>query len=374
MDPQNIFCPNMQCPARGRTGVGNIGIYSHKERRYICHVCGRTFVETKGTPFYRLKTAKDVFTLVVTLLCYGCPVQAIVAAFGLDERTVRDWLERSGRQSQSVHQHLVQKPRQVGQVQADEIRVKEQGKVVWMAMAIMVRSRLWLDGVISEHRNLALTTALMHRVHACSSALYGAILFCTDGLSLYVTAIRKVFRQAVPSGHRGRPELRAWGNICIAQSLKQYAQGRVVGVVRRIIQGSAQQIQSVIEQTQGSGNGVINVAFIERLNATFRQRLYSLVRRGRALARQTESLHWGMYLVGTVYNFCTEHKSLRVRGLVGGHKWLNRTPAMAAGITGHCWSVEELMWFRVPVPAWSAPKRRGRQSRATKLLIARWCT
>jgi len=372
MDPETVFCPNMECPARGKVGAGNIGMHSQKERRYICHQCGRTFSETRGTPLYRLKKAKDLFTLVVTLLAHGCPVQAIVVAFGLDERTVRDWLKRSGTQSEAVHQHLVQQPREVGQVQADEIRVKAQGTIVWMAMAVMVRTRLWLGGVISVHRDLTLCRALMEQVRAGTSALTDAIVFCTDGFRAYVRAISEVFRQAIPSGHPGRPHLRPWLNICIAQTVKQYAQGRVVGVVRRIIQGTAEQIQAVIHWSQG--HGVINTAFIERLNATFRQRLGTLVRRGRALARQIPTLHWGMYLVGTVYNFCTEHRSLRLPGLVGGHKWLYQTPAMAAGITDHGWTVEELMTFHVPPPPWSPPKRRGRPSRATKLLVARWCT
>ena len=66
----------------------------------------------------------------------------------------------------------------------------------------------------------------------------------------------------------------------------------------------------------------------DRLNATCRERLVALTRRGRALARRTLTLHHGMYLIGTVYNFCTPHASL---AQVGG----KTTPAMAAGITDH---------------------------------------
>ena len=97
MDPQAVFCPNQACPASGRVGQGNIGVHSLKERRYKCDVCGKTFAETKGTVFYRLRTAKDIVGVVVTLLAYGCPVQAIVVAFGLDERTVLSWQSRSGK-------------------------------------------------------------------------------------------------------------------------------------------------------------------------------------------------------------------------------------------------------------------------------------
>ncbi len=54
MDPHPVFCPHPDCPAGGQVGEGNIGIHSQKERRYRCQVCGKTFVERKGTPFLRL--------------------------------------------------------------------------------------------------------------------------------------------------------------------------------------------------------------------------------------------------------------------------------------------------------------------------------
>ena len=88
MNPETVFCPNPDCPARGQIGKGNIGVHSRKERRYICHVCGKTFTETKGTVFHRLRTPRDIVTIVITLLAYGCPIQAIIMAFGLDEKTV----------------------------------------------------------------------------------------------------------------------------------------------------------------------------------------------------------------------------------------------------------------------------------------------
>ncbi|OGO62428.1 MAG: hypothetical protein A2030_10385, partial [Chloroflexi bacterium RBG_19FT_COMBO_50_10] len=88
------------------------------------------------------------------------------------------------------------------------------------------------------------------------------------------------------------------------------------------------------------------------LNATFRSRLAVLVRRSRALIRNPETLEPLMYLMGCVYNFFTEHKSLRLPGIIGGHKWIARTPAIAAGLTDHIWSVKELLLFQIPPPRW----------------------
>lgn len=370
MDPRTVFCPNLACPARGRIRAGNIVIHSRKERRYLCRVCGKTFTHTKGTPFYRLRTSAELVVIVVTLLAYGCPVQAAVIAFGLDERTVRDWQERAGKQCEQVHAHLVQRPRDLGQVQADELRVKKQGGIVWLAMALQVSTRLWLGGVLGVQRDLALIVSLVQKVHSC--ALCRPLLFCSDGLRAYVRAIREVFREPLLSGKRGRPFLRPWDGVLIAQVVKQYARRRVVGIVRRLVQGTVGEVQKMLQRTQGGG--LINTSFIERLQATFRARLAGLVRRGRALACQWTTLYYGLYLIGTVYNFCTYHQSLRIPGVIGGHKWLPRTPAMAAGIADHRWTVKELLLFRVPPARWTPPKRRGRPSAATKRLVAQWCS
>ena len=120
MDPTTVFCPNRHCHARGQTGMGNISIHSRKEQRFICHECQKTFSARKGTVFYRLRTSAETVVIVVTLLAHGCPLQAIVAAFGFDERTIAAWWARSGHQGQAVHEYLVEQPRDLGQVQADE--------------------------------------------------------------------------------------------------------------------------------------------------------------------------------------------------------------------------------------------------------------
>lgn len=173
------------------------------------------------------------------------------------------------------------------------------------------------------------------------------------------------------TGCQGRLRLRPWRNVCIAQVVKRYAQRHVIDVERRIVNGTPARVETLRRRSQGAG--VINTASIERLNATFRERLAALMRRGRALARHTLTLHHGMYLIGTVYNFCTPHASLRLAGATAGVAGIARTPAMAAGITDHCWSVRELLSFHVPPPQWRPPKRRGRPSRALQRMVARWC-
>lgn len=81
-----------------------------------------------------------------------------------------------------------------------------------------------------------------------------------------------------------------------------------------------------------------------------------------------------MFVVVCLYNLCENHHTLRLKLSVGrrGYRWVQRTPAMAAGLTNHRWSVEEVLNFKVPLPRWKPPKRRGRPSKALLARIAAW--
>lgn len=373
MNPRQIFCPNMECPARGQIGKGNIHVHSQKDKRYFCKVCEQTFSANRGTLFYRLRYDPTIVMYVVILLAYGCPVQAIVKAFGLDERTVADWHERAGQHCQGVHEHLVEQSQQdLQQVQADELKVKTQKGTYWMALAMVVSTRLWLGGVVSRQRDLELIQTLIDKVRAIAHCR--PLLLAVDGLVSYVTAFRLAFRSKMPRWHgeKGRCKMVSWPDLAIVQVVKQRAEG-VLTIERRMVQGTQAMVERLIHATQ-NGTGMINTAFIERLNATFRQRLNNLVRRTRTLARRSETLVAGMYLVGCFYNFCDEHHSLRLQLSVGsfGHRWVQRTPAMAAKLTDHRWTPAELFTFKVPPTSWKPPIQRGRPSLAMLQLVQKW--
>lgn len=362
MNPQEQWCPNLNCPARGHLDRGNITIHSRKEQRYRCTVCGKTFGARTGTIFHRRRTDEALIILVITLVSWGCPIVAIEHAYGIQAQTVRDWLEAAGLHAEALHHDLVFQPRDLGQVQADEVRVKTQCGIIWMAMAMMVSTRLWLGGVISTRRDQRLISRLVALIAAC--AVVAPLLVVVDGFRSYVDAVRLAFRTRDHRGGRGAPRKVAWPELCIGQVVKQYSGKRVVGVRRRIVQGSQQMVERLVRAVPGCL--VLNTAYIERLNGTFRARLAPLARRTHHLVHRKELLHSGMYLVGVLYNFCTHHASLR---LASGQQ---RTPAMAAGLTDHCWSVAEVLWQRVAPPRWAPPKQRGRRSKAMQKLIEQW--
>jgi hypothetical protein len=219
-----------------------------------------------------------------------------------------------------------------------------------------VPARLWLGGVISPHCDRALITRLVQMVRACARSL--ALLVCVDGLGAYVTAFVRVFRDPVRTGRRGRPRLVVAPGLLMGQVIKRYARRRVVKVVHRVVRGTAQAIVKVLKAT-GSGT-VINTAYIERLNATFRSALAPLARRGRAIAHKETVLTAGMYSLGCAYNFCWYHESLRLAAPENApQKWQERTPALAAGLTDYRWTLRELLLLKVPLPPWVAPSAEG---------------
>ena len=311
--------------------------------------------------FAGLRKPEELMVIVVTLLAYGCPPQAIVHALGLDERTVARWQERAGAHCQKVHENqVVQGKLDLVHVQADEIRVKGCTMIPWMALAVMVSTRLWLGGVVSLHRDHHLADQLLRMVKACCQPLR-AVLVLTDGWSAYPNSIQRAFREKVkPTGGRGRCRLQGWPEIVIGTVIKKTVKKRVVDVIRRMAQGTRERAQELLAQSRGGK--ALNTAFIERFNGTMRERLASLTRRCRHAARRVAALEAGMWLVGCTYNCCWPHHELSRRA---AHARDRRgevliTPAMASGITDHVWSVRELLTFRVPPPAWVAPKRRGR--------------
>jgi len=355
MDASKQFCPNEACSARGQKAQGNIIIHDRKRQRYRCKVCKHTWSSRRGTMLEGLRKPMDLIVIVVTLLMYGCPVQAIVHAFGLDERTVADWRDRAGAHCQKVHQEIVEQGRlDLMHVQADEIRVKGCKMVVWMGLAMMVSTRLWVAGVVQVSRDRSLADRLMSQVRRAAQVLR-PLLVLTDGWAAYPNSIRRAFREKVKqTSGVGRACLQVWPELSIGTVIKRTEKKRVVEITRRMTHGLLAQAEKLLLLSQGGT--ILNTAFIERLNGTFRERLASLTRQSRHAARRLRALETGMYLIGCSYNFCFAHHELSRASHVGSPC----TPAMAAGLTDHVWNVCELLSYHIAPPPWVEPKRSGR--------------
>ena len=92
-------------------------------------------------------------------------------------------------------------------VQADEIKAKTQHGPIWVAMAMMVSTGLWLGGTVSAYRVTALLQKMKRQVRAI--ALCRPLLIAVDGLNFYPNVFRDAFRTGIPrlAGQIGRMTL-----------------------------------------------------------------------------------------------------------------------------------------------------------------------
>ncbi len=358
MDACNQFCPNMECWSRGQIGQGNIVSHGSKRPRYKCKTCGRTWSSRAGTALEGIRKSEEDFIKVTTLLAYGTPTQAIVHAFKLDERTVADWRERAGIHCEAVHKEKIEQGiLDLIHVQADEIWVKMKGTVGWRALAIMVSTRLWIAGEVSKKRDSDLIDNLMRQIRRCARSLC-AILICTDGFVAYPKSIIKAFRYKVKdTPGPGASKKVVWPRLYIGTVIKRTAKRRVTEVVRRMSYGQWRKGKKLIKSSKGGKK--LNTSFIERFNGTIRERFAPLTRKCRYAVAKIETVQTGIYLIGSVYNFCSPHDELSKSQIKGGYGLLC-TPAMASGLTDHVWSVKELLTYKIAPPPLPIPKKRGR--------------
>ncbi|GAC1314988.1 MAG: hypothetical protein NVSMB27_50250 [Ktedonobacteraceae bacterium] len=338
--------------------MGNIAIHDRQRQRYRCKMCKHTFSARRGTMLEGLRTPTEVIVIVVTLLAYGCPIQAIVHAYGLDERTVADWQKRAGKHCQQVHHALVEQGKvATSHVQADEIRAKGRKLIAWMGMAIDATSRLWMAGVVSARRDRDLADRLLQQVRACCQASR-SLLVCTDGWAAYPKSIMRAFRDKVKkTAGRGRASLEMWPELCIATVIKRTEKKRVVEVTRKLTLGTREKAELLLKKTVGCKQ--FNTSLIERFNGTMRERLASLSRKCRHAAHRLDALETGMYLIGCTYNFCFPHHELSTTK----HFGYACTPAMAAGLTAHIWTVQQVLTYKIAPASWIEPKSARRSQK-----------
>src|SRR5690606_11086082 len=220
---------------------------------------------------------------VLTLVAHGCPVAAIEAAFHVQRRTVRQWIEKAGSHARSVHEAIVLAPQVLQRVEVDELFARSQSgakrkgsRFRWhyIFSSICVPTRLWLGGLVTTARDAASARRLADLIHR--AACMGPLLVVFDGFPGYGKAFLRAFRFPVHSGRAGPPRLVTWSTLVLVQHVKQ---SKLVHLAYGSLDGFLRLWRQV-------GSSVVATSYIERLNATFRERLAPLARRTRHLARR----------------------------------------------------------------------------------------
>ena len=382
IDTTRHFCPHGNCRYRGWLGAGNLRANGHPNngpwRQFHCTACHGYFLETHGTLFHGKRGSVELIVRVLACLAEGLGIRGTARAFEVDSNTVLGWLVEATEQLKAFSAYFLCAVH-VRQVQLDELyavlRAVKDGDLSaeeaikrlelapdWVWTAMDPESKLLLVMDVGP-RTLAMAQRVAHRVSGVLAPGY-LPLFLTDGLKEYGTALLRHFGHWVQperrqdKGPRPQPRWRPQPGLLYAQVVKAYRRRHIVAVTHRVVFGTL----DAVEQVLGACGWKINTAFIERLNLDIRQRIAAVGRRVNTLCQGTESLPHQLVLFQSYHNFVLPHASLRqplpvpepTNGSGSAKRWRPCTPAMAAGLTDHVWSLQEVLLFRVP--PWPQPQ------------------
>ena len=381
VDTSSHFCPNPDCRYHGGVGWGNLRANGHPNggpwRQLLCVACRRYFLETLGTIFHGKRASVELIVRVIACLAEGLGIRGTARVFEVDPNTVLQWLVEAADQLQAFSRHILHDVR-VRQVQLDELfallsAVKDGEVSGAEAIARLERAPQWVWAAMDPESKLLLaldvgdrTLAMAQRfVHHVTQVLAPdcAPLFLTDGFREYMTALLTHFghwlqperRQA--HGPAPKPRWMPLPQLLYAQVVKTVRRRRLVRVSHRVVFGTL----AAVEQVLAACGWQIQTAFVERLNLDIRQRVAAVGRRVTTLCKGEDGIRHQLVLFHAYHNFCLPHASLRVplaepvptNGTGSAKQWRPWTPAMAAGLTDHVWSLREVLLYRVP--PWPQP-------------------
>jgi hypothetical protein len=174
------------------------------------------------------------------------------------------------------------------------------------------------------------------------------LLITSDEHAPYETAIHEVYGVEQPQpkrpgpGRPPKPKKVVPADLCYATVRKRREKGRVVEVVRTLVFGTLALLSTLLNRSTASTT--INTSFVERNNGTDRHQNSRKRRKTCGFSKDLAMHRAASYFIGYSYNFCWAVRTLRTRGPEGS--WQARTPAMAAGLSDHVWSVEK--WIAYP--------------------------
>jgi IS1 family transposase len=376
VDTSGHFCPDQDCAYHGWLGRGNIRANGHPGgqpwRQLQCVSCDGYFYETHGTLFHGKHSSPERIVHVIACLAEGLGIRGTARVFEIDANTVLNWLVQAAEQLQAFSAYFLREL-PLNQVQLDElyavlsaVRDGEMSEAeaieqlsrspCWVWTAIDPESKLLLSAQVGE-RTLALAQAVLH--HIAQLLAPGCVpLFLSDGNPHYLPAIVAHFgywvqpprRQA--RGPAPKPRWLPLPELLYAQVIKTMRRRRIVELKRHVVVGT----KAAVDQVLAACGWLINTSFVERLNLSLRQRVVAIRRRSASPCKSGDGLRHQLVLFQSYHNFVLPHASLRqalaeaipTNGSGSAQLWRQQTPAMAAGLTDHVWTLKEVLMFRVP--------------------------
>jgi IS1 family transposase len=382
VDTSQHFCPHAGCRYRGWLRLGNLRANGHPNggpwRQFQCTACEGYFPEHHGTLFHGKQAAVELIVRVLACLAEGLGIRATARVFAVEANTVLQWLVEAAeqliafsayflcdlhvKQLQLDELYAVLRDLKAGVLSEDEAMKRLERSPSWVWTAMDPDSKLLLVIDVGS-RTLAMAQRVVHQVTQVLAP--GCVPLClTDGLKDYTTALLTHCGQWMHPARRRdkgplpKPRWVPVPALLYAQVVKSYRRRRIVGVTYRVVFGTLERVQQVL----AACGRKMNTAFVERLNLDIRQRVAAVGRRVNTLCQGEDGLRQQLAVYHVYDNFCLPHTRLRqpllvpepTNGSGSTKRWRPCTPAMAAGLTDHVWSLKEVLCYRVP--PWPQPQ------------------
>ena len=375
MDLSTCYCRNRRCLCYGLTGKAarlQLAGWHRGARRWMCLECGHWVSARTGTAYAGRRTSEETFRNGIRQLAEGVSIRATARIIECDKDTVCAWLPCVGRHCWRLLDYFF-RGLHITECQLDELwtfvykkeehltvfeRLAKRYGDTWIWTAFDPVCKLVPAWVVGK-RTLGGAKKL---INSLKSRLDSHIPFFTsDDLPHYADALLVVYGvMATPPrrfnrGRRPSPRLQPPSDLVYAVVVKEREHGHVVSVTTKIIYGTEAQVAERLLASPVSYT--ISTYGVERNNLTVRQHSRRLGRKVNAFSKKRVYLKYQLALAFAYYHFCCPHRGLRQKldqpiPTKSGHgspkRWNKITPAMAAGLTDHVWTMDELLSFRVP--------------------------
>jgi len=292
-------------------------------QRYRCNQCNKTFQEMKETLLGTMRIPVERAEMCLSLLLEGMSLRSIQRVTGVHQETILNLLVLAGEKCERLMSERV-KGVAVKDVEADEIwgfvgmkkMTKLQKEVAdpnvgdaYTFVGIERNTKLVLAWYLGD-RDTTNTEAFTEKLDRATS---GRFQMTTDGLATYPDAISYSLGTRVDYAQL----IKVYGKNDV-EGERKYSPPEVVDTTAKVVIGSPDPRR-------------ICTSIIERSNLTMRMCIRRLTRLTNGFSKKWDNLHAALALYFAYYNFCRIHSSIRC------------TPAMESGLTGHVWTLRELL-------------------------------
>jgi IS1 family transposase len=339
--------------------------------RFRCAPCGHVVFARTGTAYAGIRTDLTQYALGAKLLAEGLSGRAPARIVEVDKDTVNRWRVCLGTPwTEVMASHF--RNLHITECQLDElwtfVKKKEEQLTplermldlhgdTWVWIAFAPLSKLvpaWVAGKRPRQESKLL-------IHRLKSRTDGHIPFFTSAeLPPYAAALLDVYGQTVVPprpGKPGRPRTTYKvppDDLRYAVGCKRRERGRVAEVTTPVVYGTPAGITQALADSPGSQ--VISTFGVERNNLTLRPHARRMGRKVNACSKDHAYLEYQLALSFAYYHFVAPPLGLRQRlvqplppkGSGSPQLWVQCTPARAAGLTDHIWTMDELLSFRAP--------------------------